>query len=274
MNAVASAWHRTAGAPTRLGWQGRIAAGRVALAAVIFAAWSAAAAIAGRLYVAPPWDVAWRIVADVDSGHLAPHVLATLRVSFLGFAMGWLMGVLLPLLLLPRPRTLAVVEHIAAASAMIPKYALIPLLILWVGIDDGPKLWLIALLVFYPTLIGTLAGARHLDRSLMDIARVFGASHLTAARLVIWPAALPFVCAGLRISVPRALGGAIVAEFLVGNEGIGYLIEFSRQSIDTVGVFAGIVIASMLIWAPAAFLRRLQYHVTWPQRGAAAGDDL
>ena len=79
------------------------------------------------------------------------------------------------------------------------------------------------------------------------MARVAGASEATISREVVWNSLLPFFFASLKIALPRAISAAIIGEFLVGNEGIGYLIENSRQNFDTTGVFAGIVVATALV---------------------------
>ncbi len=103
------------------------------------------------------------------------------------------------------------------------------------------------LLVFYPVFIAVFAGIRNVDRRLIDMARVAGASEAVIAREVIWNSLMPFFFAALKIALPRAISAAIIGEFLVGNEGLGYLIEHSRQNFDTVGVFTGIVVATALV---------------------------
>jgi NitT/TauT family transport system permease protein len=133
------------------------------------------------------------------------------------------------------------------ASVGVPKYALVPLFILWFGIDDAPKLWLVGLLVFYPVFIAVFAGIRNVDRRLINMARVVGASESMISREVIWNSLVSFFFASLKIALPRAVSAAIIGEFLVGNEGLGYFIEYSRQNFDTTGVFAGIVIATTLV---------------------------
>jgi NitT/TauT family transport system permease protein len=133
------------------------------------------------------------------------------------------------------------------ASVGVPKYALIPLFILWFGIDDAPKLWLVGLLVFYPIFIAVFAGIRNVDRRLINMARIVGASEAMISREVIWNSLVSFFIAALKIALPRAVSAAIIGEFLVGNAGLGYLIEYSRQNFDTVGVFTGIVVATALV---------------------------
>jgi len=221
--------------------------GRVVLGLALVLLWKIGSDIAGPLYVADPFRVLQRIVADTQSGTLVRHVYVTLRLSTIGFALGCAFGVVLPFLLRRVPRLSNAVEPYIMASVGIPKYALVPLFILWFGIDDAPKLLLVGLLVFYPVFIAVFAGIRNVDRRLIDMARVAGASESKIAREVIWNSLTPFFFAALKIALPRAVSAAIIGEFLVGDEGLGFLIENSRQNFDTIGVFAGIVVATMLV---------------------------
>jgi NitT/TauT family transport system permease protein len=249
-------------APT-LGWRRHaVAAGRLALAAALLVAWKLGADVAGTLYVADPLQVAARIVTDTQSGELIRHGYVTLRVAVIGFAIGCGCGIALPFLLRRAPRLTAAIEPYIMASVGIPKYALVPLFILWLGIDDAPKLVLVALLVFYPVFIAVFAGIRNVDRRLIDMARVLGASEAAISREVIWNSLTPFFFAALKIALPRAISAAIIGEFLVGNEGLGYLIEHSRQNFDTVGVFTGIVIATALVLAINAVLNVVDRRLT------------
>jgi NitT/TauT family transport system permease protein len=234
-----------------------VAIGRVALFALLFAVWKLGADVAGALYVADPVQVLVRIIADTQSGELVRHVYVTLRLSLIGFAIGCAAGVALPFVLRLVPRVSNAVEPYIMASVGVPKYALIPLFILYFGIDDAPKLWLIGLLVFYPIFIAVFAGMRNVDRRLIDMARIVGAGEFAIAREVIWYSLLPFFFAALKIALPRAVSAAIIGEFLVGNAGLGFMIEHSRQNFDTTGVFAGIVVATALVLAINVVLVRI-----------------
>jgi NitT/TauT family transport system permease protein len=243
-------------APTK--WRRHaVIGGRIALALLLLGAWKIGADAAGPLYLADPVKVMQRIVADTLSGTLIRHAYMTLRLSAEGFAIGCAVGVALPFLLRCMPRLAAAVEPYIMASVGIPKYALVPLFILWFGIDDAPKLWLIGLLVFYVVFIAVFAGIRSVDKRLINMARVAGASESRIAREVVWNSLLPFFFAALKIALPRAVSAAIIGEFLVGNEGLGYLIEYSRQNFDTTGVFVGIVVATALVLVINAALVRV-----------------
>jgi len=232
----------------RLRWRPyAVTAGRIALAILLLVAWKLGADAAGELYAADPIEVAQRIVADTLSGELIWNTYVTLRLSAIGFVLGCAAGIALPFLLRRSPRLTDAVEPYIMASVGIPKYALIPLFILWFGINDAPKLWLVGLLVFYVVFIAVFAGIRSVDRRLMNMARVLGASEAMISREVIWNSLLPFFFAALKIALPRAVSAAIIGEFLVGNEGLGFMIENARNNADTTGVFAGIVVATALV---------------------------
>jgi NitT/TauT family transport system permease protein len=233
---------------TTLKWrQYAVIAGRTALVVLLLAAWKLGADAAGPVYAADPFKVLQRIIDDSISGVLLRHIYVTLRLATIGFAIGCSFGVALPFVLRRLPRLTNAIEPYIMASVGIPKYALVPLFILWVGIDDAPKLWLVGLLVFYPVFIAVFAGIRNVDRRLVSMARVVGASEARISREVIWNSLLPFFFSALKIALPRAISAAIIGEFLVGNEGLGFMIEHSRQNFDTTGVFAGVVVSTALV---------------------------
>lgn len=241
--------------PAPVRWrQHAVTAGRIGLAILLLVAWKIGADAAGPTYAADPIQVMQRIVEGTASGALIRHTYVTLRLAAIGFAIGCFFGVALPFVLRRMPRLTNAIEPYILASVGVPKYALVPLFILWFGIDDAPKLWLVGFIVFYPVFIAVFAGIRNVDRRLVNMARVAGASEAAISREVVWNSLLPFFFASLKIALPRAVSAAIIGEFLVGDAGLGFLIENSRQSVDTTGVFAGIVVATALVLAINAVL--------------------
>jgi NitT/TauT family transport system permease protein len=238
-----------------------VTAGRIILALLLLIGWKLGADAAGPTYAADPIKVFQRIVGDTMSGVLLRHIYVTLRLAAIGFAIGCFAGIALPFVLRRLPRLTNAVEPYIMASVGVPKYALVPLFILWFGIDDAPKLWLVGLLVFYPVFIAVFAGIRNVDRRLINMARVVGASEARISREVVWNSLLPFFLSALKIALPRAISAAIIGEFLVGNEGLGYMIEYSRQNFDTTGVFAGVVVATALVLIINSALVRIDRRV-------------
>jgi sulfonate transport system permease protein len=238
-----------------------IIGGRTLIVVLLLLVWELAARRLGTIFFAPPVDVAARIVELARNGQLLADIVATLRVSALGFAIACVAGVLLPFVLRRSRRLTDAVEPYIMASMGIPKYALAPWLILWFGIGDLPKLVVVVLMVFYIIFITTFAGIRAVDRRLIDMARIVGAGETTIAREIIWKSLLPFFFTGLKVALPRAVSATIVGEFLVATEGVGHYIEYSRQTSDTTGVFAGIVVATALVLAINAVVNILERRV-------------
>ena len=237
-----------------------VTGGRLALAIALLLAWEWGARAFGPLFFAPPLATAQRIVEMAGNGKLVTDIVATLRVSAMGFVIGCACGVLLPFLLRLSPRATEAIEPFIVASQGIPKYALTPWLILWFGIGDAPKAIVVTLFVFYIVFITVSAGVRNVDSRLIAMARVIGASERTIARKVIWISLLPFFFTGLKVAMPRAVSAAIVGEFLVATEGVGFSIERARQLSDTTGVFAGIVVAVALVLMINAVVNALERH--------------
>ena len=230
------------GAKTRV-----VLIGRIVLGLLLLTAWELGARHLGKLFLAPPSEVALRIVELTRSGDIFPDLWVTLSISLIGFVIGCVLGVLTPLSLSRSPRLTRAVEPFVSAAMGIPKFALAPLLILWFGIGAKPKLVIVSLMVFFVIFVTVFSGIRSVDQRLVNMARVFGASPASIARRIVWPSLLPFFFAGLKISLPRAVSAALVGEFLVGSEGVGHYIEQARQISDTTGVFAGITIATLLV---------------------------
>jgi NitT/TauT family transport system permease protein len=101
--------------------------------------------------------------------------------------------------------------------------------------------------VFFIMFVSCSAGLRSVDGRLVSMARILGAPPLTMIRTIYWPSILPFVLTGTKLSLPRAIGATIVAEFLISDRGLGYMIENARQQADSTGVFAGIVAVTLLV---------------------------
>jgi sulfonate transport system permease protein len=224
-----------------------VALGRIVLAILLLLAWQAGADAFGSVFFAAPRDVLARLVEITKSGELFTDIAATLRVSTIGFVLGTVAGVLLPFLLRRSKRWTEAIEPYILGSQGIPKYALAPWLILWFGIGDVPKLVIVTLMVFYIPFVNVFAGIRGVDQRLIKMARIVGASETKISREVYWNWLQPFFFTALKVSLPRAVSACIIGEFLVSTEGIGHYIEHARELSDTVGVFAGVVVATTLV---------------------------
>ncbi len=232
--------------------------GRIGLAIALLLGWQWGAMAFGSVFFAYPLDVLQRLGEITRSGELFEDIGATLRVSAIGFVLGCVAGVIVPFLLSRSPRWTEAIEPYVLASQGVPKYALAPWLILWFGIGDLPKLVIVTLMVFYIPFVNTFAGIRGVDRRFINMARVMGASEVRISREVVWNSLLPFFFTSLKVSLPRAVSACIVGEFLVSTAGVGHYIEHAREVSDTVGVFAGIVVATALVLIINAVVEHLE----------------
>ncbi|MEO8542649.1 MAG: ABC transporter permease [Burkholderiaceae bacterium] len=244
--------------PGERGYDNAVMGMRLVLVVLLLLGWQFGHQMLGSVYIAAPLDVALRIVQIAANGQLWPHVGATLLASGVGFAIGWLLGFAGAVLLNFSPRAALAIEPYIMLAMGVPLFALIPLLILWFGIGITPKIVIVVSLVFFIVFISTFSGLRNIDRKLLDMARVMGASRGQIIAKVSRHAILPHVFSGLKIAVPRAISAAIVGEFLVADRGLGFYIEQSRQTVDPVGVFAGIVLVTLLVMLSDMVLGWLQ----------------
>jgi sulfonate transport system permease protein len=128
----------------------------------------------------------------------------------------------------------------------IPPLAMIPLVILWFGIDEGAKLFLVALGVFFPLYLNTFHGIRSVDRGLIEMARSYGVTGWSLYRDVIFPGALPSILVGLRYSLGLMWVLLIVAETISSSSGIGYMTMNAREFLQTDVVLVGILMYALL----------------------------
>ncbi len=219
-----------------------------ALGAVALAIWQFLAqsgAVAAYLLPAPA-EVARSFWQALTDGVLLSYTRTTLVESIAGFALGT--AVALPMgYAISRSRLMArAIEPYIAASQALPAVALAPLLVLWLGYGLPPVALLCALIVFFPTVVNTALGIRTLDRDVLDAARVDGAGRWTLLRHVEFPLALPSILAGLRTSLTHSITGAVVGEFVLGDQGLGGLLNIARGNFDSPLVFATLLMLALL----------------------------
>ena len=139
-----------------------------------------------------------------------------------------------------------------------------PLLVIWFGIDIASKVVLAATLVFFLTFFTTLSGIRSVDPALVDVARVVGANERQIFRYVMLPGAAAWVINGLKMSLPYALIGVIVGEFLVASSGLGYRLNFYSTSYNTNGTFAMLLVMMALMMGLNALMVLVErYALRW-----------
>lgn len=175
-----------------------------------------------------------------------PHILVTGGEALGGLLIGSLAGVLTGMVVAQsRPVERIVMPYVLAIQS-VPKVALAPLFVIWLGYGIQSKLWIVILITFFPLLINTIGGLRSVDPDLMQLARAVGGNRWRTFRMITLPSALPFIFAGLEMAVVLSIVGAIVGEFVGATQGLGVLIQQRMALIDTTGVFAVLVLLALL----------------------------
>jgi sulfonate transport system permease protein len=163
-------------------------------------------------------------------GLLQQDIIATVVRVFVGFAAGAGLGVLLGTITGLSPRIFAAVEPTLQAVRSVPTLAWAPLLLLWLGIDETPKIALVAIGSFFPVYVNLVAGVNSVDRKLVEVGRMYNLTRLQIARRVILPASMPNLFTGLRLGLSQAWLFVVVAEFFAGSKGLGFRLTDSMQS--------------------------------------------
>ena len=184
--------------------------------------------------------------ALVASGELWHHVAVSSGRALAGLALGGGLGLVLGLLTGSVRGAETLLDTTLQMVRNIPALALIPLVILWFGIDESAKLFLVAVGVFFPIYLNTFHGIRSVDRGLVEMARSYGLSGWALHRHVILPGALPSVLVGLRFSLGLMWVLLIVAETISAQAGIGYLTMNAREFLQTDVVLVGILLYALL----------------------------
>ena len=212
-----------------------------ALGALLLVAWALFAG-GGSILLPTPGDVARRLVVDLTDPVYWSYLLVTLAEAFGGALLGAAVALPLAILIHRSPWAAAAVHPFLGATQAIPAIALAPLLVLWLGYGLFPVIVLCALIVFFPILIASVVGLRHVDADVVDAGRIDGASSWALLVEVELPMALPSVLGGVRNGVTLAVTGAIVGEMVMGGSGLGTVLTIQRESVDTAGMFATIIV--------------------------------
>lgn len=229
--------------------QGHALLAKTAGIVALLTLWELASVTVGAYWVPGVGAVFGRVTSELINGALMRDVTATGTLFVTGTAVGLILGSAAACALRLSPRIDRMVQPFITAAMSVPKLGLVPLLVLWFGTGWAPKVGLVALTVLFIVFALTYSGLLAIDQRLVMTARVLGASQLQVTRSVVIPAVWPFVLTGLEVALPWALSAAIVAEYLSANNGIGHGIEQARQMSDTVGVFYGIVLATVVVVA-------------------------
>ena len=188
--------------------------------------------------------VAWTRL--VLSGEITAELLSTLQRLFTGYALAIVAGVGIGILMGYFAFCYNLLEPLSESLRPIPSPAYLPMAILFLGIGDQMKVFLIGLTCFFPILLNTYSGVRAVDPVQINTARTFGLGAWATIVQVIIPAAAPYIFTGMRISLAVALIVAVIAEMVASNSGIGYFILQTQRSFRIPEMYAGVVTLGLL----------------------------
>ncbi len=174
------------------------------------------------------------------------HTLVTLNTAVTGFAIGVSVGFVIALLITLSQALRQILMPYIVGLEVLPKVAIAPILYILLGFSDTSRIILVVILTFFPIVINVSTGLTAVDRNHVFLLRSLGANNATVFYKVRLPNSLPYFFDGLRIAVGGALVGAIVAEFVSSNSGLGFLILNSQYTFNTVGAFGAFAILTVL----------------------------
>ncbi|HXF81337.1 MAG TPA: ABC transporter permease [bacterium] len=209
-------------------------------------------------YVPPPSAVLATLGALIRSGELPAHLAISVRRILVGFFLGAAPAVALGLAMGLNRTVRALFLPLVTAIYPIPKIAIYPLIIFYLGVGEASKVSIVAVSIFFLVLLNTMAGVIALDRVYFNIARAYGAGGRTIFRTVAWPGALPAVFTGLKLGMGFALIVIVGAELLGSDAGIGFLIWQSFQIFDVEKMFAGLLTTAALGWGATLALDAIE----------------
>ena len=238
------------------GRSGSILAGRAIFLVAFLALWEGAVAygFADPAFVSSPTSIVeafWKLVED---GDLAPNLLTTLVEIMISFALSVVLGIASALVLDRSDWLNRILSPFLTAFNSMPRIALGPLFILWFGIGIASKVVLAVSLGYFIMLLSTLGGLKNVDRDLLLMSRLFGASELRLFRDVRLPWALPSIFAGLRLTLIYCSGGAVIGEMIAAQSGLGLLVQSFSGRFDVASVMALILVVAFLVMALTALM--------------------
>lgn len=249
----------------------RLMAARVTLAIIVLALWEYGTdRWFDALWFSSPLRVARHFIAWAQDDLLS-HLVITLRECFVGYVAGTLAGIVTGTLLARFDFIGKVLDPFILALNGIPRIALAPLFIIWFGIGEPSKIVLAGMLSFFLCFYATLSGLRSVDPAYLSIARVMGANDRQAFFKVVLPAASPWILTAMKVSVPFALVGAIVGEFMAATAGLGFKIQLYTAQFDTTGAVTGVLVLMCVVIAFNTALNRLEAHALRWRPNASAG---
>jgi len=208
--------------------------------------WHLIAAGTTPLILPSPYDVFMRLVSYFINGRIWPHLLMTTQEILAGFVLGSVLGLGFGTLVSESDIARKVIMPYIIVTQALPKFALAPMLVIWFGFGMAPKVIIAALIAFFPLVENTYMGLTTTPQPQLELFRALRASRITTLLKLRIPHAVPAIFSGFRVALMLSLVGAVVAEYVGANQGLGALIIVSQGTLDTELMFVAFVILTVL----------------------------
>lgn len=243
----------------------RMLGGLVSVVIIVLVWWAVAAMGSYPTFILPtPLDVAVKIGRMAADGSLFSNTWTTIVEAGLGFIAAFLVGTTGGYLIGHSHFLEKILSPYIALSQGLPVVAIAPLLAIWVRNDLAEKIFVVALIVFFPILVNTIIAVRSIERSMYEVARISGANRLQTLRYVELPLGLRSLMGGVKLGLTLAITGAVIGEFISAGSGLGFLLTLGRGQFDTPLVFVGLVCLAALTIIAYTFVTILEKAlITW-----------
>lgn len=196
-------------------------------------------------YLVPSPGATWETMIS-NAGYLWDNTLVTMYETLIGFGLAVAFGLLSAVIMVYSSTIEKTFYPILLFAQVVPKIAVAPLFIVWLGFGMPSKILVAILIAFFPVVISSVAGLRSVDPEMLQLAATMDASPRQTFMKIRFPAALPHVFSGLKVAATMAVTGAVVGEFVGSNAGLGFVIQQATGFLDTAMLFAGLIIMSGL----------------------------
>jgi ABC-type nitrate/sulfonate/bicarbonate transport system permease component len=234
--------------------------------AVFFAIWEYYGRRMDPIFMAPPSAIFAAALELIQSGALAKALVQTLWPFAVGIALTVVLGILLGIVMAQWRVLEYVLDPFINALYAIPRIALIPLIILWAGLEFVGKVSILVSVAIFPITVNTFSGIRDVRGAMLEIGRAYGATEWQIFWKIVLPAAVPFIMAGIRLAVGLAIIGIIVAEFFTAISGLGGMIVEYANVFATAKLFVPIIVIALVGVVLAEFVMWLERRMSrWRQ---------
>src|SRR5215211_3598510 len=240
--------------------------------AVLIGAWEFFGRDINPVFGSYPSAIAAAFVELVRSGQLGAALYESLRPFVVGYGLAIIVGVPLGLIIGRFRAVEAALGIYVTAGYAMPLVALVPLLILWLGLGFAVKAAVVFLMSLFPICINTWLGVTAVPKTLIEVGKSFVAPNSVILRRIILPATLPYIMAGIRLAVGRAVVAMVIAEFFTSISGLGAIIITSANNFDTATTFVPIILIMFMAVALNFFIGAVERWVA-PWQAEIAGRD-